>query len=207
LPTSAASDGSAPAASPPAPAGPPLVRYTLHTPPGFLVMHGPHGNAAFGAYGSVELGAALLKDNDIPDPAIEMAQTMAERFAATRQALVGDAPLMADQLDAEAIFYQATDGVEAPQGYVVDVATTSWSVLYYTGDSQHYFLDYRARLQVIDLAGGRLLLEATCEHHADKAADAFIWDQIGTDGPTGLKARMHAVVAECLAQFRTSTHL
>lgn len=195
----------APAATAPNDTAPGVVRYAVHRPPGFLAMHGSAGVLdPIGAYGSVDGGDDVLKANDIDDPAVKMARSVAARLAAARHAPVMDAPLLADQKEAEAIFYQATDGQDDPRGLLVDVATIAWGVLYYAGDSRHYYLDYRARLQVIDLAAGAVLLHADCEHHGDKAADAFTWDEVAGDSPRSLKARIGAEVDECLAQFRAS---
>jgi hypothetical protein len=138
----------------------------------------------------MQAGDKLVSANAIEDPAVDIARLVAADYAAARGGAVADTP---------------SDWGAAGAGarYFVKVSTSGWGFTYYPLDWNHYHLTYDAKLEVVDVAAGRVVAKASCSHKADPAAERFTYDAMTGNGGELLKTQLKAIADECAAQFRT----
>lgn len=163
---------------------------TRHAKPSFAAMTA--GKASFGLFGAaamVSAGNALVRDNDIADPADVIEAQLAPALAkAYGLALVPTAQRM-----------QASDkpkliaASQADADFVLDIRTGGWGFFYYATEWGKYWVPYSAQVQLIDAKSGVLLANMACnggtnKHPNPPTKDAMLAEraQLLKDITTGL---------------------
>lgn len=118
------------------------------------------GKAAFAVLGAAAMiseGNAIVKDNEIADPALNIAAQLQTRLAAAKATQPQPDPTAFTKDDVAAIV-AANPGVD----YVLDVRTLNWMFNYYPTDWAHYRITYGAKLRLIDVAAKSVVAESAC---------------------------------------------
>lgn len=162
------------------------------------------GNAAFGAIGGV-MGAAngktIVRDNQISDPAGEMAHDLAGELAQSRSARLADAPVPTGDKAAAAQASRA-------YSHVLIVDTLYWGFTYFPTDWFHYNVLYTSRLRLLDTASNESAAVKTCSWESDKAGSGrFTHSELMADKAALLKAQFAKAAETCADQFRTALGL
>ncbi|WP_432722830.1 hypothetical protein R0381_001451 [Jeongeupia wiesaeckerbachi] len=173
------------------------LAFTTGTKPDFGAMTA--GNAMFGLLGAIEAissGNALVRDNNIPDPASNIAAELAKMVHA--QYRIADRKLGivsgSDDVDALAKLHPDVD-------LLLDVRTVTWSLIYFPADWTHYRVIYSAQARLIDLKHREVLAEHSCSRAPEQTADAPTYDELVDDGAAGLKRALSTAGDECLEEF------
>jgi hypothetical protein len=118
------------------------------------------GKAAFALVGAAAMvveGNSIVKDNEIPDPAIEIGRVLAERLGSSRSMRWVE-PTRVSTSDDIPTLVSASPGAD----YLVDVKTFNWLFNYYPSDWSHYRVTYNARVRLIDTARKAVVAETLC---------------------------------------------
>jgi hypothetical protein len=155
--------------------GQPLTAVT-YTRPDFSAM--TYGRAAIGGLigGAVMIseGNAVVKDNDIPDPAVAIAARPAK-------------------LDDEVSLSRDA----GHKGVLLDVETINWMFVYYPLDWTHYRIMYVGRARLIDANAGKRIAQAPCVYQSDDKTPPT-YDQMMADKAALLKNMLAAAADSCV---------
>lgn len=119
------------------------------------------GKAAFGVFGAAAMiseGNSIINENNIEDPAIAIAQGLADKLTTVRSANV----LTSGQISKNDNINELLK-VNAGADYLLDVKTLGWMFNYYPTDWAHYRVNYSARLRLIDAASKKVIAESMCQ--------------------------------------------
>jgi hypothetical protein len=176
------------------------VAHTLRPVPTFSTLK--PGAALLGAIGAVSgilQGNGIISTNKVHDPAVAVSRdllaAMESKYGVRR------APAFTiDSGDATAIAAVAKGKAD----YVLDVATTVWSVMYFPTDWTHYRINHIATARLIDVSNGKVLASDTCSHMAKDNVAAPTWDEMMADQAAWLKAELDLSADECVAKLKTN---
>ena len=160
-----------------------------------------YGRAAIGgligAGVMISEGNAVVKDNDIHDPAIEIAPKLtalvADRIKAMGTSTIAGRPAKQD----DEASLSATVG---KTGVILDVETINWMFVYYPLDWSHYRITYVGRARLIDAASGKRIAQAPCMYQSDDKAPPT-YDQMLADRAALLKTMFAAATDFCAAKM------
>lgn len=143
-------------------------------------------------------GDALIKDNQIPDPADAIASELLATLGSAHGARPSQSvlPLDTDEVDGIA----ATAG--ASVRYVVDVQTLNWFAWYFPYDWTHYRLIYIARARVIDVQSRKVIAESSCNLVPSDPEGAPSYKELVGNGAAGLKKELAVASKACLATLK-----
>lgn len=143
-------------------------------------------------------GPALIKDNQIPDPADAIARELVAALSRAHGARPDGAVLPLDTDEVDAISVAAGASVR----FVVDVQTFNWLAWYFPFDWTHYRLLYSARARVIDVASRKVIAEGFCNRVPDDPQGAPSYKELVGDGAAGLKKEISLASDACLAAMK-----
>lgn len=158
------------------------------------------GKAAFGmigAFAAISAGNAIIRDDDVADPAVQIAQ-----------ALQGDLAREYGLNEVHStVQAESADPVQLAKEYagatlVLDVQTINWSFWYFPTDWSRYRVMYSAKLRLIDTRNARLIAEGFCARMPAKTADTPTRPQLLDNRAAGLKQQLASAADYCIRQFR-----
>ena len=154
------------------------------------------GKAAFALIGALAMiaeGNAIIKDNAVPDPAVAIAEGLAEKLVSARAMKAGPLGKVAqdDKLDA---LVAANPGAD----YIVDVKTLNWMFNYYPSNWSHYRVSYSARVRLIDAARKSVVAESACQTVQGDDAKPPTKDDLLKANAALLKAYLQKGAAACV---------
>jgi hypothetical protein len=175
--------------------GQPLTAVT-YTRPDFSAM--TYGRAAIGGLigGAVMIseGNAVVKDNDIPDPAVQIAARLtplvADRVKSSGTVAIAARPA---KLDDEVSLSRDA----GHKGVLLDVETINWMFVYYPLDWTHYRIMYVGRARLIDANAGKRIAQAPCVYQSDDKTPPT-YDQMMADKAALLKNMLAAAADSCV---------
>jgi hypothetical protein len=147
---------------------------------------GTAGKAAFGLIGATAMivkGNSIVRENDIEDPAVYIAEELAGDLANAHSMTVVPAGGSADVL--------------------LDVQTVNWSFLYFPTDWNSYRVIYSAKLRLMDNRSRKMLAEGFCARIPEKSDSAPGYDELMADQAARLKQELTAGADHCIAEFRS----
>lgn len=157
----------------------------------------------FGAVGGAIAGASMVKagnevieDNNIKDPALEIASTIspwvAEKLSSTPpNTISGHDTNVEDPGKLSAL-------VGSGEGVVLDVKTTTWMYNYFASSFSRYQVTYRARVRLIDAGSGEIVGQVPCEYISpEKSDDAPTEEELLENGAVLLKEELKSAADAC----------
>jgi hypothetical protein len=178
------------------------------TMPGFSAMTADRmaAGSLFGVVGGAVAGASmirsgntLIRENNIPDPAYEIAERIA-RAMETKYSItyagIGKAEISDDDVSKLAALYKTNS-------FVLDIRTLNWGFLYYPLYWTKYRLIYAARMRLIDTNSAGVLAEGSCYTLGDKVDSAPTYEELLDNGASRLKAEIEDAVIDCVQEFST----
>jgi hypothetical protein len=102
-------------------------------------------------------GNAIVKDNEIEDPALAISTGLLSRLSASKSTTAVTSSKVTDKDDVSTIVTTNPGG-----DFVLDVKTLNWMFNYYPTDWGHYRVTYSARLRLIDAATKSVVAESAC---------------------------------------------
>jgi hypothetical protein len=162
-------------------------------------LFGAIGGAAAGA-SMIRSGNALISENNIPDPAYEIAERIA-RAMETKYGItyagIGKAEIRDDDVSKVAALYKTTS-------FVLDIRTLNWGFLYYPLYWTKYRLIYAARMRLIDTNSAGVLAEGGCYTLGDKIDSAPTYEELLENSASRLKSQIEDAVIDCAREFSTT---
>lgn len=183
--------------------GQPLTSVT-YVKPDFAAM--TYGKAAIGGLigGAVMVsdGNTIVKENDIPDPALQiepkLTALVTERLKASGATKVAG---RAAKLDDE----QSLSKDAGHKGVVLDVESINWMFVYFPFDWTHYRVVYTARARLIDANTGKRIAQAPCEYKSeDKEPPTY--DQLLDNKAALLKTMLVTAADTCADKMAKSLY-
>ncbi|HEX4859820.1 MAG TPA: hypothetical protein VFV07_01200 [Rhizomicrobium sp.] len=157
------------------------------------------GRAAFallGALASMSAGDQLVKDNDIADPSVMiadgLASDLASRFKTAPPTTIHDF-----DSDAEADIAKAAGG----KGLALYVETTGWGFGYYAFKWGRYHVGFSMHARLIDAATGAVIAQAPCKHAFNDEDHAPDYDAMMADQAAFIKKTFADGASACVAEL------
>jgi hypothetical protein len=179
------------------------------TMPGFSAMTADKmaAGSLFGAIGGAVAGASmirsgntLVKENNISDPAYEIAERIA-RAMETKYGItytgISKAEVADDDISKLAALYKTNS-------FVLDVRTVNWGFLYYPLYWTKYRVIYAARMRLIDTNSAGVVAEGGCYRLPDKIDTAPTYEELLENSANRLKSEIEDAVIDCAREFSTT---
>ncbi len=179
-------------------AGHQTVTLTSHERPSFGAMTA--GKAQFGLLGAaamISAGNAIVKENEIEDPAIGIAQELGRVLAAHMSVPVQTANGLVSAKDPAAIAKQYPDA-----GLLLDVQTINWSFAYFPTDWNNYRVIYSVKMRLIDARTRKLVAEGFCARVPEYSPDAPAHAQLLANKAAELKSRLQSSADQCQEELK-----
>jgi hypothetical protein len=168
--------------------------------PAFAAMTA--GKAAFGALGGASMvvaGNNIIRDNDIPDPAVKISQALLTEMTSDNELHPVAGSVTTSSMDAEKLSQE----YGASAQLLLDVQTVNWSFVYFPTDWSHYRVLYRAKMRLIDTKHSKLLADGFCNSTPEKSDSSPTKEQLLDNNAAGLKQELATATAFCVQEFRT----
>ena len=150
-----------------------------------------------GAGVMISEGDALIAQNNVPDPAVQVSETLASRLKA-RMASV-NVNRLADQ-DTKGDTEEVLSADAGHAGLVLDVETINWMFLYYPLDWTHYRVMMTLRARLIDAESGKRLSQAPCTYLSDDKSPPD-YDHLVAERAAVLKTMLAAGADVCVGKM------
>jgi hypothetical protein len=161
-------------------------------------LFGVIGGAVAGA-SIIRSGNTLIKENNIPDPAYEIAERIA-RAMETKYGItytgISNAEVADDDVSKLAALYKTNS-------FALDIRTINWGFLYYPLYWTKYRVIYAARMRLIDTNSAGVVAEGGCYRLSDKIDTAPTYEELLENGASRLKAEIEDAVTDCVQEFST----
>lgn len=166
------------------------------------------GKVAWGAFGLiggaiegaeiVKGGAALVRNNEIPDPADSIKRDLLTDLETDQGLKPAALSVSTNSSDVATLAkqYGAAD-------LLLDVQTINWGFLYFPSNWRHYKVLYTAKMRLIDTRRGKLLATGVCSRKPESdAAQAPTYAELTADHAALLKKELAQAAQTCTDQFR-----
>jgi hypothetical protein len=191
-----------PAATPPATAPSvasadvPVVAFLSLTSTPELIDTTP-AKAGFGLVGAlvaISAGSQIVKDNEIENPAGQVAADVAKAYAAAHSYRVADTPLAVEKIAAQEDLKAAT-----AQGarYLVTAGSPGMNLLYFSFDWTHFDLMYSQVVVITDVTENKIVARSRCFIRTKKRDGLMGHDQLLADKAAALKQLIRDKAGEC----------
>lgn len=168
---------------------------TQYPTPDFSAMTA--GKASFalvGAAAMISAGNKIVKENNIPDPALAIRDGLIKKLEATRNIqVVATATNLVKKDDIKSLVanYQGAD-------FLLDIKTINWMFSYYPTDWTHYRVIYNARLRLIDTKTSRVIAETMCQTVQGDDNNPPTHDQLLENNASLLKDYLSKGASQCV---------
>ena len=162
---------------------------------------GTAGKATFaliGAAAMISAGNAIVRDNDIADPAVYIGQTLAADLATDNALTPVDSTYATDTRDVSQLAKQY-----ASANLLLDVETINWSFIYFPTNWTHYRVIYSAKLRLIDTRQAKLIADGFCSRVPEEMPDAPTHDELLRNNAARLKQELKIAADRCVSEFRS----
>jgi hypothetical protein len=161
------------------------------------------GKAGFGLIGAaamISAGNTIVRENQIEDPAVAIADGLGRALAEQLSVPVRVADDLLDSTNPAAIAKQYPGA-----GLLLDVQTVNWSFGYFPTDWNNYRVIYSVKVRLIDTRTGKLVAEGFCARVPEYSADAPSHDELLGNNAAELKARLKRSGEQCQEELKSQT--
>lgn len=146
-------------------------------------------------------GNRIIRENKVPDPAINISQNLADHLASNNGMVVThntDIVAKNNKISSLSETYSNTS-------FLVDVQTRSWRFLYFPTDWNNYRILYSATMRLIDTKRKKVIAEEFCFYlpEYENSDDAPTYDYLTNSEAAGLKAELVKAEEYCTNFFLT----
>jgi hypothetical protein len=159
-------------------------------------------NAMFGAVGglaSVGSGNDLIRENGVPDPAIEIGKRLAAHLSGSFGVLA-----VAETFSVQ-VKGSSVDEISAPfagrAGLLLDVQTVNWSCVYLPLNWSRYRVIYSVKVRVIDVAKRKAVAEGFYVWQTPDSMENPKYDELFANQAGLLRAQLDIAAAEAVKHF------
>lgn len=158
------------------------------------------GKATFGVLGVAAMfsaGNAIVRDNDIPDPALQIRQALIAELEKSASLSVISSSNITDDTDTAKLAKQY-----AAADLLLDVQTTGWGFVYFPDRWTHYRVILQAKVRLIDNRHAALIAEGACAYVQPETAEAPNYTELLQERAARLKRELGAAAHYCVGQFQ-----
>lgn len=163
-------------------------------------------NVQFGILGhatAVSNGNAMIEDNNIEDPAVEISKQLVQGLENGYGLTIIESDAKLDgpgELNDIAEVYKGAD-------YVLDVRTVGWNSFYFKSDWNSYRVSYAAHARLVDTNGMAVIAEEVCNFSPEfeDTNDAPSYDELKNG--EGLRRELGKAVSYCVDYIATMAKL
>jgi hypothetical protein len=194
----------APASAPAPPASLPLIAYAAPaSPPNFIAYSSKAATAGvlLGAVGGMAVvgmmiaeGNRIVRESEIHDPAIDIARRVAELYGHAHGLALAGHPI--------ALHGEKLAAAAGSAKTVIEVQTTSWGFFPTAMVGPHFEAAYAARLTLVNVANGAVVIKDKCVIKVGKKPDAPGHEQLLADNAALLKQQLSVAADACVEQLR-----
>ncbi|MDF3058948.1 MAG: hypothetical protein K0R17_3163 [Rariglobus sp.] len=161
-------------------------------------------NAMFGAAGgisSVFSGNDLVRKNQVPDPAVNMADPLVAHCIETfkLQSVVTSTRHQVDGTGVEKI----AEPFAGQADLLLDVQTVNWMCIYLPLNWARYRVQYSVKVRLIDVSARKKIAEGFFVWQTPKD-NALSYDELFNNGAAGFKDQLNQAVAEAITHFKAN---
>jgi len=166
------------------------------------------GKASFamiGAFAMIAEGNRIIRENNVDDPAVYIANKLNEELGNRHNMAVNlNNDKIADSKSIDSLVSKYKDS-----NYIMDVHTINWSFAYFPTDWNSYRVIYTAKLRLIDTKTKKVIAEDFCKRipEYEDTNSAPTHDQLVDNNATGLKKELSIAADHCVDYFRKSALL
>jgi len=171
------------------------IALTVHDKPDFIAMTaGKASFALFGAAAMASAGNQLVKENDIPDPAVELRQSLTNLLAST----YGATFLPVDMQTVDTKRPAELAALHRDADYVLDVRSGGWQYGYFPTQWSEYWIGYSVQVQLVETATGKPVSTLACNANTQKDSPRPSREALHADGARLLKHALASLGARCV---------
>ena len=174
------------------------VIVTSYPIPSFVAL--TPGTTVFGVIGAViriNEGNALIKENNISDPAIVISDALRNAMVSRYQMTA--VPATTTSLNDESV--GAIARAYAGSDFVVDVKTVNWGFGYMPVNWDSYQVRYLARARLIDVKSGGIVAEDYCARSSKELSDAVSYQKLTENRSQFLRAKLAGYADSCAKEL------
>ncbi len=160
--------------------------------------------AMFGMVGvasQLSSGRKLVEQNQIADPAIDVAKSLLSILVAQHNMHITKSPrarpVKTNDVKRIAEQYASVD-------YVVDLQTSEWSVAYYPDNFNRYRVSYHARFTLIDTAKKQAVARGHCTYDPERTDNSPTYVQLTANGAALIRTELEAAAEFCAKKFNAT---
>ncbi len=158
------------------------------------------GKAQLGIVGPAlmfDKGNEIIRENEVPDPAITIGKTLVNDLA-TQYGLIVIQP------SSQASSFETTQTASdySKVDLVLDVQSRGWGFGYLPLDWSNYYVRYAAKLLLIDTKSATEIASGSCAYDSKDNAIHPSYDSLIDNGATGLKNELKKAEKQCIFEFR-----
>lgn len=160
------------------------------------------GKAAFALVGAIameEAGKSIVQENQIEDPAPHLAQDLVKAAVEKYGVTPSERPVVIDSDDV-AKLAQAAKGADL----LMDVQSMGSQFRYLPTNWNHYVVDSRFILRLLDVTSGKVLGSSTCVQSTKGDKELPTRDELLANKAERLKATLAAQREQCLKLFKAN---
>lgn len=161
------------------------------------MMAGPIGGGIAGAMADKE-GAAQIEKHKITNPNDTLNREVAKTLVRNTGVKLVPTKRTTKSLPPQEVAKENPDA-----DYVLDCFTTSWSGTYYPLSVGKYFIIYGAKMQLVEVATGRIMAEGYSTTKRNDRANAPDYDGIYSNNAAFLKAETKAGTDAAISKFNS----
>jgi hypothetical protein len=159
------------------------------------------GKAAFalvGAVAMIEAGNAIVKDNNIDDPTVLLAQNLVSAAEVRYGVMAATPPSVAiDTTDLARMAHAAGNA-----DLLLDVQSLGSQFRYFPTDWSHYAVDSAFKVRLLDVRSASLIAEGFCRQTTQKDPSPPTKDELLADNAARLKSILATQRDACLQQLK-----
>jgi hypothetical protein len=170
------------------------VATTSYAKPDFTAFTA--GKAAFAMIGAalmISEGNGIVRDNEIPDPAVAITEGLSEKLKAAKSVTV-----LASKGETKSDDVAAIVAANPDAQYILDYKTLNWLFVYYPSDWSHYKVNYVGRLRLIDAGTKSVAAESACTSTQGDDKNPPDKDQLLADKAALLKSYLSKAASQCI---------
>jgi hypothetical protein len=148
----------------------------------------------------ISAGNQIVAENDIQDPAPEIAAKLLKNMEQVHNMVPGKSPIQLSDNSIEKIA-ASSNGVP----FILDVQTINWSFVYQPTDWTHYRVIYTAKARILDAKTKAVLAENICSNANTPVPDPLpTHDELLANKAALIKEKLALASKECAEQFKST---
>lgn len=175
------------------------LTYTVRDKPDFAAM--TPGKAMLGLIGAIAMvseGNSIIAKNNVPDPAVSIADGLAKALDSAHSSRVVTPPVKVDSADLSTILSAANNKAR----FLIDTQTVDWQITYFPTSYSKYRVGYAAKARLIDSETRTVIAEGFCRRIPENKELASSYEELLANDALLLKKELAIAADECVNSMK-----